>query len=80
MRGFGRRLGIDGQTDLLAGGPDGRDHRSRVVIGLQVEDDDVTPRLGERLHVLQRSADHQVAVVRQLRSAVAPPRPPRDPW
>ena len=45
---------------------DGLDHRRRVVIGFDVEDDQVAPRIGEALNVGERIADHQVAVEGQV--------------
>ena len=53
---------IDRQAWLPAGGTNGVDRLDRVVVGLQVEDDEVASRLGEGLHELQRPADHQVAM------------------
>ena len=51
---IGRRLGVEGDARPLAGALDLVDHRARVVIGLDVEDDEVAPGLGEALGVGER--------------------------
>ena len=62
---LGRGLGVERDPGPLAGPFDLRDHRTGLVIGLDVEDDQVAAGLSEALGVGQRPADHQVAVERQ---------------